>query len=342
MNKIKKWLIVSLLISLISGAFVVLLTFDSGTINALMEIRPEYILAAACIHAMTYVIWGMRTSSLCRALGHDVGYVRSIEIVTSGTLAASITPSSLGGEPLRVHLLHKQKMPLGKATAVVIGERIMDGIFILALAPISIYVIRGVLQDPIFDILFIFAEAGLIFILFLTLYAIWRPAPTKKVVYFLVHKIAPLLGKKTDAALEKIIMRADSELEHFHGSISVLLNEGRKGLAFGIFYTIAFWVVDFSMLYVILIGLNQYPDMVIVFAAQVIVLLLLAIPATPGASGIAEFAGTTVFSLFVASSVLGITVIAWRAFTFYMNVFVGSFVSFKILKDTDFIKRFLN
>jgi uncharacterized protein (TIRG00374 family) len=342
MNKIKKWLLISLLISLVSGAFVVLLTFDSGTINALMEIRPEYILAAACIHALTYVIWGMRTHSLCKALGHDVGYVRSIEIVASGTLAASITPSSLGGEPLRVHLLHNQKMPLGKATAVVIGERVLDGILILALAPFSIYVIRGILQDPFFDLLFVFAEAGLIFTLFLTLYAIWRPGPTKKVVYFFVHKLAPLLGKKTDAALEKIITRVDSELEHFHDSISVLLNEGRKGLAFGIFHTIAFWLVDFSMLYVILLGLNQYPDPVIVFASQVIVMVLLVIPATPGASGVAEFAGTTVFSLFVASSALGIVVIAWRAFTFYMNVLVGSFVSFKILKDTEFIKRFLN
>jgi hypothetical protein len=259
----------------------------------------------------------------------------------SGTLAASITPSSLGGEPLRIHLLHDDKMPLGKATAVVIGERILDGILILALAPLSIYVIRGVLEDSVFDAMFIFAELGLVFILILTLYAIWKPGPMKKVVYFFVHRIALLLGKKTDAALEKILITVDSELEHFHESIEILLTEGRRGLAFGVLYTIAFWFVDFSMLYVVLLGLNQHPDPLIIYASQVIVMVLLVIPATPGASGVAEFAGTTVFSLFIPSSLLGITVIAWRAFTFYMNVFVGGFVSFKILKDTDFIKNFL-
>ncbi|MEZ5333800.1 MAG: flippase-like domain-containing protein [Methanolobus sp.] len=342
MNNIRKWLFISLFISLVSGLIVILFTFDAGTIEALAEIRPEYIIAAACVHALTYVIWGLRTHSLCKALGYNVGYMKSIEIVTSGTLAASITPSSLGGEPLRIHLLHGENIPLGKATAVVLGERLLDGILILTLAPISIYIIRGVLEDSVFDAMFLFAEAGLIFILFLTLYAMWRPEPTRKVVYFFVHKLAPVLGKKTDEALEKIIARVDSELEHFHDSISVLLNEGRRGLALGIFLTIAFWFVDFSMLYVILVGLNQNPSPILVFASQVIIMILIVIPATPGASGIAEFAGTTAFSLFTASSVLGIAVIAWRAFTFYMNILVGGFVSFKILKDADFIKKYLN
>ncbi|MBP1908671.1 lysylphosphatidylglycerol synthase transmembrane domain-containing protein [Methanolobus bombayensis] len=341
MNKIQKWIFLSLLISLISGLIVVVLTFDSSTMSSILEIRPGYIVAAACVHALSYVVWGLRTHSLCKALGFDLGYLKACEIVTSGTLAASITPSSLGGEPLRIHLLHEEKIPLGKATAVVLGERILDGILILSLAPVSIYVIRGVLNDSVFDTMFIFAEFGLVFILFLTLYAIWKPASTKKVVYFLVHRIAPLAGKKTDAALEKVIIRVDNELDHFHESISILLNEGRKGLAFGVLNTIGFWFVDFSMLYVVLLGLNQNPDPLIVYASQVIVMVLLVIPATPGASGVAELAGTTVFSLFISSSVLGIAVIAWRAFTFYMNILVGGFVSFKILKDTDFIKNFL-
>jgi hypothetical protein len=341
MNKIEKWILISLLISLVSGLVVVAFTFDSDTLSALLQIKPDYILAAACIHALSYIVWGMRTRSLCRALGFDVSYTKACEIVTSSTLAASITPSSLGGEPLRIHLLHEENIPLGRATAVVLGERILDGILILALAPVSIYIIRGVLKDSVFDAMFIVAELGLVFILILTLYAVWKPGPAKSVVYFVVKRLAPFLGKKTDAALEKIMERVDSELEHFHDSISILLNEGRRGLAFGTFYTIAFWFVDFSMLYVVLLGLNQHPEPMLVFASQVIVMVLLVIPATPGASGVAELAGTTAFSLFIPSSLIGIVVLAWRAFTFYMNLFVGGFVSFKILKDTDFIKNFL-
>ncbi|TGC07872.1 lysylphosphatidylglycerol synthase transmembrane domain-containing protein [Methanolobus halotolerans] len=341
MNKVKKWLMISLLISSVSGFIVVLLTFDAETFDALLSIRPEFILAGICLHGLSYVMWGIRIRALCKTLGHSIGLRRAVEIVASSTFAASITPSSLGGEPVRIHLLHIDKIPLGKASAVVIGERVLDGIFILSLAPFSIYIFSKILDDPAFDVLLVLAELFLLGILFLSLYAIWRPGPTKKVTYFIVRKIAPILGTKTDAKLEKVMDKVDSELEHFHDSIAFFVKEDRKGLMIGIMYTLLFWLVEFSLLYVILLGLNQYPDPLVIFASQVLVMLLLAIPATPGASGVAEFGATTIFSVFVSSSLLGITVIAWRALTFYMNLVVGSFVSFRILKDTDFMKKFL-
>lgn len=341
MHKVKKWLLISLFISFISGLFVVLLTFDTETIDALLSIRVEFILAGICLHVLSYVVWSARVQGLCRSLGHDVGLLRSLEIVTSSTLAASITPSSLGGEPVRIHLLHIDRMSFGKASAVVIGERVLDGIFILSLAPISIYVFSKILNDSAFDVLLVLAELFLLGVLFLSLYAIWRPESTKKVTHLIVRKIAPFVGTKTDAKLEGVLEKVDSELGHFHDSVAFFVKEDRKGLLIGVMYTVLFWVVEFSLLYVILLGLNQYPDPLVVFASQVLVMILMAMPATPGASGVAEFGATTIFSVFVSSSLLGITVVAWRALTFYMNLIVGSFVSFKILKDTDFMKKFL-
>lgn len=341
MNKVKKWLLISLFISFISGFLVILLTFDAETIDALLSIRFEFILLGICLHALSYMVWGTRVQGLCRTLGHNVGLLRSVEIVTSSTLAASITPSSLGGEPVRIHLLYTDKMPLGNASAVVIGERVLDGIFILSLAPVSIYVFSKILNDSSFDVLLVLAELFLLGILFLSLYAIWRPDHTKKVIHLIVRKVAPFVGTKADTKLEIFLLKVDSELGNFHDSIAIFFKEDRKGLLIGVMYTILFWVVEFSLLYVILLGLNQYPNPLVVFASQVLVLILMAIPATPGASGVAEFGATTIFSVFVDSSLLGITVVAWRALTFYMNLIVGGFVSFKILKDTEFMKKFL-
>lgn len=342
MNKLKKWLMVSLLISLVSGLVVVVLTFDTGTIHGLLSIRAEYILAAAGIHAMSYLVWGMRVRGLCKTLGYSIGIQRSVEIVTSSTLAAAVTPSSMGGEPIRIHLLHMDRIPLGKASAVVLGERLLDGIIILSLAPISLYIFRGILEDPVIDAMLIAAAFFLLGVLLLVLYAVWRPAATRKLTMFFVKRIAPLFGARTDARLEHIMAKVDSELENFHNSIFLFLKkEQRTGLLWGVFNTFLFWTVEFSMLYVILIGLNQHPAPLVVIASQVLILLLMAIPATPGASGIAEFGATTIFSVFVSSSLLGITVVVWRALTFYMNLLVGSFVSFKILKDTEMMKKLL-
>ena len=342
MSKFKKLLNASILISILSIVVVLLFTVDSNTIDAIMGVKYEYIVAAAALHAISYVIWGLRTKFMCQALGYHVDAQKAVEIVTSSTLAAAVTPSSAGGEPVRIHLLHKnEKMPVGRATAVVIGERLMDAILLLSMVPFALFVFRDMLSNYQLDAVFILAETIVIFVLALIIYGMWKPEQVKRLIHFIVHRIAHIFGKKTEDALAPILARVDMELEHFHDSVWMFLTEGKKGLLYGAVCTIMFWIVEYAILPVILMGLNQSPSLVVVFAAQVLLSIIMVVPATPGASGIAEIGATSLFSVFVNSSLLGITVIAWRALTFYMNLLVGSFVSVKILKDTDTIGKLL-
>ena len=341
MSKFRKLLNASILISILSIVVVLLFTVDSSTVDAIRGIKYEYIIAAAALHAISYVIWGMRTKFMCQALGHDITAVKAVEIVTSSTLAAAVTPSSAGGEPLRIHLLHRNKIPIGRATAVVISERLMDAILLLSIVPFALFVFRDMLSNYELDAAFIVAEVIVISVFALIIYGMWKPEQARRPIHFIVHRIAHIFGKKTEDTLAPILDRVDMELEHFHDSVWMFLTEGRRGLLYGAICTILFWIVEYSILPVILMGLDQSPSLVVVFAAQVLLSILMVVPATPGASGIAEFGAMSLFSVFVTSSLLGITVIAWRALTFYMNLLVGSFVSIKILKDTDMIKKLL-
>jgi uncharacterized protein (TIRG00374 family) len=341
MNKIKKWVLLSLLTSLISGIIVVFLTFDSETVDALLHIKLEYLLLGVLLHAFSYLVWGMRIRVLCHSLGYNVRILKAVELVTSSVLVASITPSSMGGEPIRIHLLNRENVPLGKASAVIIGERLFDGILLLSLAPFSIYLLRNTLAEYGFESILIFIEFVLLALLLFLLYAIWNPGPIKSMSYYLIKKVAPFLSDSIDTKVEHIFAKVDHELDNFHGGIVLLLKGKRSSLIYFILLTLLFWIVEFSLLYVILLGLNIHVDVLTMFASQVVMIFILLIPATPGSSGLAEFGATTIFSIFVPVSVLGITVIAWRVLTFYMNLVVGSFVSFNILKDTEFIKNLL-
>ena len=341
MSKFKKLLNASILISIFSIVLVILFTVDSNTIDAIKGVKYEYIIAAASLHTFSYIIWGMRTKIMCQALGHDIPTIKAVEIVTSGTFVAAITPSSAGGEPARIHLLHRNKIPIGRASAVVIGERLMDAILLLSLVPFALFIFRDMLSSYQLDAAFILAETIVILVLALILYGMWKPEQTKRLIHFIVDRIAHILGKKTEATLSPILTRIDMELEHFHDSIWMFLTEGRKGLLYGAACTILFWMVEYAILPVILMGLDQTPSIIVVIAAQVLLSIIMVVPATPGASGVAEFGAMSLFSVFVTSSLLGITVIVWRALTFYMNLLVGSFVSVKILKDTDMIGKIL-
>jgi uncharacterized protein (TIRG00374 family) len=341
MTRYKKWLIGSLVISAVSIALVTCLTFNSETVEALRRIRLEYILAAALLHLFSYLVWGLRTRALCKALGHRIGVLKVTEIVISSTFVAGITPSSAGGEFLRIHSLTRNQIPLGRATAIVVGERLLDAIFIFFCLPFSLYILGDILSDYKFDAVFFTANFLVFILLVLFIYGVWKPEKVKQITRLLTGRLAPFFGKRTDAAISHLMEQIDREIDHFHDSVRVFFSEGKKGLLWGIFYTFIFWIVEFSLLILILMGLSRTPSILTAFAAQVILAVIMIIPATPGASGVAELGAASIFSIFVDSSVLGITVLAWRALTYHMNLLMGGLVSLKVIKDMNLIKKLL-
>jgi len=56
------------------------------------------------------------------------------------------------------------------------------------------------------------------------------------------------------------------------------------------------------------------------------------IPLTPGGSGIAEIMFTSLYGIFVTSSVLGILVVLWRSILFYFNILLGLIASLLIVR----------
>lgn len=343
MNKLKKWIVISLLISLISGALVIALTFDASTLEAIVQIKTEYIILAVLLHIFSLFMQGIRIKTMCGALGYDISIKEATKIVTSSMFVAAITPAAVAGEPLRVHLLNRRAIPLGKATAVILGERLMDALLILSLVPLSLYVMREFLTsagaNTNIDTALMIGEIVLLCLFSILIYGLWKPKKTRKVMYFLVHLYSRLFGKKTETMLPGILERVDTELEHLHDSVAIFIKEGRKGLLSGMGCTVIVWALDFAVLPVLLVGLNQQFQPLVAYASQVILMVIMVVSITPGAGGVAELGASTLFSFFVGSSLIGIVVVAWRAITFYMNLAVGGFVSLKIIKDTDYIKR---
>lgn len=341
MKNYTKWVTSSILISIISIALVLIFTLDKTTTEVVREIRPGYILAALGIHLFSFFIWGLRIKSMSSALGHKIDLKTSVEMVISGTFVAALTPSSIGGEPLRIHLLRQRNMPVGQATAVILGERVLDALLILLAVPFSLYLLHGILSDSRLDFAIILGEILSIIVFALMIYATMKPRYIKLAIHRLVGWIARLSGEKTGYKLHKFSKSIDREIDEFHASINIFLTEGRAGLYSGLIYTVIYWIVEFSSLPVILMGLNQAPSVLISFAAQVLLMIVIVMPLTPGSSGVAELAAISLFSVFVPANILGITVAAWRAFTFYTNIVAGGFVSFKLLKDTELVKKYL-
>lgn len=335
----KKFFFISLVISLISAVALIFLTTDAETLSAVKQIRIEFIVLALLFQILSYVLTARKTKFLLRSLGYQIRTRHALENVLTGILLASLTPSSIGGEPVRILLLKKNSgVPVGKATAVIFMERFLDAFFIfLCLIP-SLFILRSFLASEggsgawgIETLLFI-GILCLFVLLAVLIYAILRPEFAKKLsrrILIFAEKKAPA---KYKSQINKLIVVSENEIDLFQSSFRRFVSVGKINLIIAVFYTVFYWTIHFSILGLILLGLNVRPDLGLLFATQIVLAIIMIIPATPGASGISEIAAYALYALFVPSAVIGVTVIAWRAITYYVNIVAGALASLKVIR----------
>jgi conserved hypothetical protein len=81
------------------------------------------------------------------------------------------------------------------------------------------------------------------------------------------------------------------------------------------------------------LGVNVKPIWALCIAAQVIVLIIMAMPLTPGSTGVAEVSMLSLYSIFIGSSILGVFVVIFRCMTYYTTLLAGGVAGLKVLKD---------
>ncbi|MCL2549614.1 MAG: flippase-like domain-containing protein [Methanimicrococcus sp.] len=335
----RKFFFISLVISLISALAIIFLTTDAETIESLKLIRPEFILLALFFQILSYALTARKTKFLLRSLGYQIHTRHVMENVLTGMLLASLTPASIGGEPVRILLLKKNsKVPVGKATAVIFMERFLDVFFFFVGLIPSMFILRAFFSAEGgkgvagMDVLLIIGIFFLFIIMAVLIYAIVRPEFAKKhikKILILAKRYAP---EKYEPRLARWIISSENEIDLFRSSFKRFVSVGKINLAVAVFYTVLFWAVRFAVLWLILLGLNVQPDWKLLFATQIVLAIIMIIPATPGASGVAEIAAYTLYSLFVPSALIGIVVIAWRAITYYVNIIAGMLASLKVIR----------
>jgi len=117
--------IISLILSLISITIIFLFTFDK-----LSQIQINWLMIAILLHILSWVVWSLRISVMSGYVDrrYRVNLREGTSIALSNLFLAAITPSMVGGEPVRIGMLSKKGMRTGKSTALVLGERVFDGL----------------------------------------------------------------------------------------------------------------------------------------------------------------------------------------------------------------------
>lgn len=319
--KLRRMLAISLAISIAALVAVLLLVAEEETYSALLKIKPHYLLIAIGIHIFTWVIWGMRIRILSRSVGDAIPLKSTTNIVISSLLPAAITPSHVGGEALRIYLLRKNGVSYGDATAITMGERVLDAVAIFTALPIGLFIFWGVIAGNIVASYILGSSIIFFFILIaIFLYIIIRAKNVEQFIKFFIRS-------------EKWSQKIGEEALKFRSTLLKYFTQAKWITFLGFVCTVAFWILEFIVPSFILLSLGCDPFWAYSIAAQTILVIFILVPITPGGSGMMELITTLLYGAIGVGVILAVFVVIWRFVTYHINIIFGGIFCIKILKE---------
>jgi uncharacterized protein (TIRG00374 family) len=285
---------------------------------------------------------------LCMVL-RDLFYIIRIRILTKSELswrqgfnvimlwefASALAPGVMSGATVAMFILKREKIPLGRSTAIVIITAFMDNLFYVILIPIVMLFLS---QEYLFphhqsaslsiQILFWIAfsiKVLLCAFLFSSLFLF--PTITTRFILRLFR--LPFLNR----------WYASAEKTSDEIMIASSVFKKEKFMFWGLTFcaTAASWISRYLVINCILnafFNLNLLNNIQIL-GKQLVLWLLMMISPTPGGSGVAEYAFGELMATFSTSIILisGLAVL-WRLISYFPYLFIGALILPKWLKKS--------
>jgi hypothetical protein len=340
LNKTKISIFVSIALSLSIIVLILYFTIDAQTIQYLSQLsfRAEFFFffgVAVLLNVLYWFIWGARLKVLSTAIDPKVhvSLWEATKIVIANQFMAGITPSVAGGEPVRIYLLNKDGLSTGGATAAVLGERLIDAIFILMLVPFGFFVFKDRIDVKLIS--YGLTIGVIVFVIGLVLFALALkyPKKTKSLLITISKKLSRFSKKGKSTA---VVDRIGHEVDNFHNSMMFFLTGGKKAFLGAGGLTVLMWSTGFLIPSMILLALGLPPFWVESYAAQALLLIIVMLPTTPGSSGVTELGMAALYGVLLGVShqyLLGVFVLLFRFITYHMNMICGAIFQYRIFKS---------
>ena len=282
-------------------------------------------------------------------VGRDFFYIVRIRILTKKSLswyrstivillwefASALSPGVVGGAAVAMFILNREKIPLGRSTAIVIITAFMDNLFYIVMIPFVFLFIQPSVLFPSsmessqsVEMVFWTGFAIILVVclfLFLTLFFL-----PKLATQFLKRVFSlPFLTKWKPKAIQT---GEDLEIAAIE-----LKQEKSKFWISTFMATLASWVSRYLVINFILNAFLElrFIDNIVLLGKQLVLWLFMLVSPTPGASGVAEYAFGELLATFSASTILIASLaILWRLISYFPYLFIGAFILPKWLKKT--------
>jgi glycosyltransferase 2 family protein len=258
----------------------------------------------------------------------EISFKRSFQVIMLWEFASALTPSVVGGSAVAMLIINREKIPIGRATAVVMITALLDELFYLITVPIVLMLIAGY---PIFSMhnFILFGKEissfnlfliGYLFMLFLTifiLYAVFFNARGFKYFLLRIFRFRWLRKWKFKALrMGNDVLMTSKEMKQK----SFFFWCKAFGTTF-FSWTARFWIVNCLILAFLPVDNHLH-----IYATQLVMWVIMLISPTPGSSGVAELIFTDFLSPFLIVGLAPVLAVIWRLLSYYVYLIAGSLI----------------
>lgn len=271
-------------------------------------------------------------------VGRDLGYIWRIRILTGNDLswkagfrtimiweyASALAPGVMSGATVAMFILNRERIKLGRATAIVITTAFFDNLFFVIMIPLVFCFYNYELILPTENIgiggsAAFWTGYGLFFCLSLVLFISLFVFPS-----FVKHLLGGItrlrfLRRWHEKALETGENVKTTALEFRNQRVGFWLKIGAATVAS---WTSRYLVISFIFQAFVNLGFAQH---VLLLCKQFVLWMFMRIAPTPGGSGVAEWAFGELLSTFSASAIIvGSLAVLWRVIGYFPYLIIGS------------------
>lgn len=312
----KKYLFISISLSILSMALVIYLTYTPGVLEHLKLKRLPGLLIALIVSFLR--LW-FAAAKIRFLSDEQLGWMASFRVMLSWDFTSAVTPSTVGGAPMATYALTKEGFKLGQSTAIILYGVLLDQLWFALAVPILIFasLFYEVIPDNIGMVghaSMILLYIGLLSYASLMAYGVLKnPEAIKKVVNF-IFKL-PFLRRWGK--------RVNEEAKHLVEYSHELRKKPVSFLLKAFFLSTMAWLARIALPTIVVLSLLP-TDVILSFLRSLAMNLAFLVVPTPGGSGGVE----GLFALFQGPLIdrkafIGLAVFAWRIISYYITVGLG-------------------
>lgn len=255
----------------------------------------------------------------------DLSWGRSLRVDLMCAFTSAITPSAVGGSALAIFYLNREGVNVGRATALTLTTLFLDELFFVVFCPIILLLI------PMSDLFGASAcDASFIKGVQITFWIVYAGIVVWTAILFTGIILRPQLVKMMMIKLfswrwlRRWLPAIEQTMANMEATSEWVKNCSLRWWLQVFFATVVSWFSRYLIVNALFWGFLPGASMLLVFARQFVVWVVLMVSPTPGGSGLSEWMFTEYYGDLIGLPALALTIaLVWRLITYYIYLVLG-------------------